>query len=1153
MVIGSAQQFDHVSRDIRTGVYRGHVVTYEVIDGLAVWDGDIILGTPEELSTEPAPTPGNPLDNRNKISAVSDKERLWPGGIVPYVIDPEVENPHVPLAIRHWNENTVIQLVERTDQPNWVRFMPGSLCAAQAGMVGGEQIVTLKKYCGPADVVHEIGHTVGLYHEHQRNDRDRHVWVSPRALKIAYEQKGDLALDSGPYDYGSVMHYSWIGPLETIPPGIDLRRGGPKLWEGSDTGLSAGDIDGVNRLYGRIPTRTTVSANIAGLLIEVDGETYTAPHSFDWAPGSIHTIGVASPQKHVIDSNRYLFAKWSDGGAQTHSVTVSSETTVFIANFMLQYWTGSSVHPPEGGTVRLELPSVDGFYSRYSFVKAIAEPAEGFSFERWHPWISVHGGGHSSNPALFEVGGTRPAFFTQQPLTTIDTNVPGSEVLVDGTETQLPASFAWEAGSTHTLGSVEPIGTAQLHWGVPGWLIFNGWSDGGASTHDITVTAEPATITANFTRQVSVDTVSNGPGTITVQPSSPENGLPQRNYHALSTVVQLTARPTPGFKFVSWFGDLSGTNNPQSLLMDSYKWVRAFFLDKNTFESAKLTSGRPFNLLFGPGSARPEGYNGYWILVPPGATQLDIRLVTSTPGAEVDLYANRDIRPRAIYDANTKELVGYESQYSTKGAGGNESIIITPASDPPLEPGLYFIAVHVGTKGVRVARTLTADVTVSTEEIAANTPAFGIPASLITTREGEVPPPQSLEIRNSGRGTLDYQLATDQPWLSVSPDQGSAMEEADIIEIRADPMAMEPGVFEGEITITERQPAGGFAGLFSDHTPAWPVTVPVTFIVIPEGEEDPSDTTPTIPEEQEEGSEEEEDDSEEDEEDDSEEVEEESGGPAVEARLRFPRAVTLDAAGNLYIADPGDHRIRRVDSSGTITTIAGTGVEGYSGDGGPAVDAQIHHPAGMVVDTEGNLFFSEPFERRIRRVDSSGIITTIAGTGEEGFSGDGGPAVQAQLGSPSGVAVDAAGNLYITVITNSTIRRVDPSGTIATIAGVGRWGFAGDGGPAVQAHLNSPSDVAVDSAGNLYIADESNLRIRRVDSSGIITTIAGSGERGFAGDGGPAVEAQFDRPRGVAMDMTGNLYIADHGNHRIRKVDPSGTITTIAGTGETGL
>ena len=188
-------------RDIRTGVYRGHVVSYEVIDGLAVWDGDIILGTPEELSPANVPPPGNTLDNRNKISTISSKESLWPGGIVPYVLDPELTNPYVHDAIRHWEQNTPIRFVERTDQPNWVRFAPGRGCASNVGMVGGEQRVILSENCGPGAGVHEIGHAIGLWHEHQRNDRDPHVWVSPSPLVFdpwSYLKDGPYAVAMRP-------------------------------------------------------------------------------------------------------------------------------------------------------------------------------------------------------------------------------------------------------------------------------------------------------------------------------------------------------------------------------------------------------------------------------------------------------------------------------------------------------------------------------------------------------------------------------------------------------------------------------------------------------------------------------------------------------------------------------------------------------------------------------------------------------------------------------------------------------------------------------------------------------------------------------------------------------------------------------------------
>ena len=835
--IAFAQPIGSAPPDIRTGVYRGHVVTYEIIDGLAVWDGDIVLGTPEELD-EPSvfAAPNKALDISTKaLVAERSKEGLWPGGIIPYVIDPELINPHVPDAIQHWNENTVIRLVERTDQPNWVRFVStdSGPCRATLGMVGGEQKIWLKEFCGVGVVVHEIGHAIGLWHEQQRNDRDFHVWVSPRllirrTLRTTFEQPGGRELALGPYDYGSVMHNSWTGyKLNTIPPGIVRGQGGPHPGSSSDRGLSPGDIDGISRLYGKIPTRTTVTTNLAGLMIEVDGEAYIAPHSFDWAPGSSHTIGVSSPQKLPGADNfigadyiRFLFAKWSDGGSQSHLVTASSSTTVFIANFIQQI--RSEYSPPQGGTVRFDPPSAaDGFYTIHSFVKTIAEPAEGFSFERWGGGFSI-GGGFSTNPRLSSVYQHHPALFTRRTLTTIDTNVPGSSVLVDGSQTRLPANFAWESGSTHTLGLggccsgvIQFGGELPQPWAGHYRLVFNGWSDGGNSTHEITVSGEPTTITAGFTRQFKLNTGSvTGMGVVKIEPSSLE-------YHDPSSSVRLTAQPAPGFKFVTWFGDLSGNENPKSLLMDSHKWVRAIFLDSQSFESDRLISRKPVEWLSGPGSRPSLGYNGYWISVPTGATQLAIHLVTATQGADVDLYANREYRPGGptrILGENNEEIVGYASQYLSTGPGGNESITITPESSPPLGPGLYFIAINVRTAGVRVKGTLTAEVNVSESAISATVPVFGFPASLLTkTVKGENPPPQALEIRNSGGGTLDYQITTDQSWLSVSPNHGSSTGETDTVLITVDPVNLGAGAFEGVITIAA--------------PPAWPVKVPVTLIV----------------------------------------------------------------------------------------------------------------------------------------------------------------------------------------------------------------------------------------------------------------------------------------------------------------------------------
>ena len=261
--------------------------------------------------------------------------------------------------------------------------------------------------------------------------------------------------------------------------------------------------------------------------------------------------------------------------------------------------------------------------------------------------------------------------------------------------------------------------------------------------------------------------------------------------------------------------------------------------------------------------------------------------------------------------------------------------------------------------------------------------------------------------------------------------------------------------------------------------------------------------------------------------------------------------MALDGSGNLYIADLGNHRIRKVDAAGVISTVAGDGTWGSSGDGGPATAAQLRRPYDVALDGAGNLYIADEFNRRIRKVDAAGVITTVAGDGTEGFGGDGGPATAARLDSPSGVALDGDGNLYIADRGNNRIRKVR-SGVITTVAGDGTYGYSGDGGPATAALLNGPTDVAVDGAGNLYIADHDNDRIRKVDPAGVITTVAGDGTEGYGGDGGAATAAQLHWPRGVALDGAGNLYIADTSNHRIRKVDAAGVISTVAGGGYGG-
>ena len=273
-------------------------------------------------------------------------------------------------------------------------------------------------------------------------------------------------------------------------------------------------------------------------------------------------------------------------------------------------------------------------------------------------------------------------------------------------------------------------------------------------------------------------------------------------------------------------------------------------------------------------------------------------------------------------------------------------------------------------------------------------------------------------------------------------------------------------------------------------------------------------------------------------------------GPATSASLHNPSSVAVDTAGNVYIADEFNHRIRKISPGGIITTVAGTGERVFSGDGGQATSISVASPKGVALDAAGNFYIADTDNSRIRKVTPDGIITTVAGGGEIfPGNGDGGPATSARLDSAVGVAVDTAGNLYIAERGSARIRKVSFAGIITTVAGNGTFGFSGDGGPATSAQLDFPVDVAVDTAGNLYIADFGNHRIRKVSPGGIITTVAGNGVDDFSGDGGPATAASLNSPSGVAVDAAGNLFINNRSSGRIRKVNTSGIITTVAGGG----
>lgn len=283
------------------------------------------------------------------------------------------------------------------------------------------------------------------------------------------------------------------------------------------------------------------------------------------------------------------------------------------------------------------------------------------------------------------------------------------------------------------------------------------------------------------------------------------------------------------------------------------------------------------------------------------------------------------------------------------------------------------------------------------------------------------------------------------------------------------------------------------------------------------------------------------------------------GGPATAATFDRPIGFTIDNSCNFYISDFNNHCIRKIDPAGIVSTICNiTTTSGYSGDGGPALTAEISSSEKITVDAAGNIYFADFYNNCVRKINTAGIINTIAGNGSAGYSGDGGPATDAQLWLPSGVAVDALGNVYISDEWNNRIRKVNTAGIITTIAGNGPTGYllggySGDGGLATAAAINFPVGITVTAGGDVIFADGGNHRVRKINTAGIITTVAGNGVSGYSGDGGLATLAQMQTPEGVAVDAAGVIYICDAPGHRVRKVDASGIITTLAGNGTPGF
>lgn len=570
---------------LRSGSWQGREVVYRVVDGLAVAEGDILLGTEAELA-------GTPKSGGTRQSLVRASGRfLWPDGVVPYAIDADLPEPaRVTAAVEHWNNaGTPIRLVPRTSESAFVRFVKNdNTCSSFVGRNGREQAIRLADWCSTGSVIHEIGHAVGLFHEQSRLDRDFFLaWLPENVDKRElsnFAQAIGSGQDMGAYDFSSIMHYDVTGfsrngrpVLKTIPAGLPI---------GQRERLSPGDLDAVRRLYGSIPAETTISTSPLGMEVEVDGARVKAPFTVRWEPGSQHTIAAPGPQGQ--GNVRYVFGRWSDEGAASHTVTASADTTVYSVAFIRQYRMPLGVTPAAGGRLQVTPQPPDGWFDSGAEVEIRAVPNPGYEFRQWSGFGMFGTHGVSPNPLRVVVLGVDlryTANFTTAPVTLLTSDPPGLKINVDGETVTTPRGYSWTAGSSHKVEVVEVTqtpgaGTARYAW--------KGWSNDGDQSQTLVAGERSSVLTAKFLTSYQVTRMPTQGGTLDVTPAG------DNEFWEAGTVLTLRPTVAGGTRFFSWTGDARGSDEPGSLLVDDQKIVGATFAAPRQIASGGIVNGASF-------------------------------------------------------------------------------------------------------------------------------------------------------------------------------------------------------------------------------------------------------------------------------------------------------------------------------------------------------------------------------------------------------------------------------------------------------------------------------------------------------------------------------------------------------------------------------